>query len=104
MRAIKRNGYSLETTKKYIDPSKPFYILTNEFVKKFEYDEQKNRTGKITGYSVWFTQEDLPPFEVKFPEEFKLPKYLSIVEFDNLMAVEVSYNVYFKADSINEVK
>ncbi len=104
MRAIKRGGYSPQVANNYVDPSKPVYSLSVELTEKFAYDEQNKRTDEIIGHSAWFTQEGLPPFEVKFIEEIKLPKYLSIVEFDNLMAVEVSYNVYFKADSINEVK
>ena len=29
---------------------------------------------------------------------------MSLIQFDNLQAVEVRYNVYFKADGIKEVK
>ena len=33
-----------------------------------------------------------------------LPSYLAMVDFDNLEACEVGYNVYFRANGIKEVK
>ena len=70
--------------------------------------EQKKEDGKPTGeiiaYKATFVQEGLEPFQVKFEDKVKLPEFLRLVEFDNLQAVEVRYNVYFKADGIKEVK
>jgi len=40
----------------------------------------------------------------KFESEVSLPSYLAIVDFDNLEACEVGYNVYFRANNLKEVK
>jgi hypothetical protein len=61
-------------------------------------------TGEIVAYKAWFTQEGVEPFVVKFYTEIKLPKYLSTIEFEELMACEIKYKVYFKASNIKEVK
>ena len=37
-------------------------------------------------------------------EPQQLFDFMSLIQFDNLQAVEVRYNVYFKADGIKEVK
>jgi len=41
---------------------------------------------------------------VKFESEVTLPAYMTMVEFENLEACEVGYNVYFRATNIKEVK
>lgn len=104
MKAIRRNGgYSIDTANNYIDSTQPIYSLSTEL--EVQHRWQDNRpTDEITGYKAWFSQEGLEPFEVKFENKVKLPAYLSKVSFDNLKACEVRNKVYFKADSLKEVK
>ena len=58
----------------------------------------------MSGYKTWFSQEGLPPFQVKFTSEVELPNYMTMVELEGLEACEVNYNVYFRASDIKEVK
>ena len=66
--------------------------------------EDGQPTGEIIAYKAWFTQKGLPPFQVKFESEVALPAYMAMIEFNNLEACEVGYNVYFRANGIKEVK
>ena len=97
------SGYSADLASQILDISKPIHCLSVELEPQQKFEDKKP-TGEIIAYKAWFTQSGLPPFEVKFVEPVKLPAYLAVVEFDNLQAVEVSYNVYFKADGLKEVK
>ena len=73
-------GYSINTAKQYINAK------------------------QVIAYKAWFSQQGLPPFQVKFESEVPLPSYLAIVDFDNLEACEVGYNVYFRAKNVKEVR
>lgn len=97
------SGYSSDLANKILDTSKPIHSLSNELEPQQKFEDNKP-TGEIIAYKSWFTQSGLPPFEVKFTEEIKLPAYLTVIEFINLQAVEVGYNIYFKADGLKEVK
>ena len=66
--------------------------------------EDGQPTDEVIAYKAWFTQKGLPPFQVKFESEVTLPNYMAMVEFDNLEACEVRYNVYFRASGVKEVK
>ena len=99
----KKNGYSKETASHYIKENKPVRILSIELEPQQNFVDGKP-TGEIVAYKAWFTQEGVEPFVVKFYTEIKLPKYLSTIEFEGLMACEIKYNVYFKASNIKEVK
>lgn len=99
----KKGGYSAQIANEYVDTKQPIHSLSIELDKQFHFEDGKP-TNDISGYKAWFSQEGLPPFTVKFTNEFKLPPYLSLVTFENLCACEVSYNVYFKADGLVEVK
>ena len=99
----KKGGYSSQTAREYVDNAKPIYSLSVELDKQYQFEDGKP-TKDISGYKAWFVQEGLPPFVVKFTKEIKLPKFLSLVQFENLEACEVNYNVYFKANEISEVK
>lgn len=103
MKAFKKSGYSTETAINYIDSNAPISSLSVKLEKQYKYEDGK-RTDEITGYKAWFTQAGAPAFTVKFAHEIELPKYMSLVQFDNLQAIEIRYNVYFKADGIVEVK
>lgn len=99
----KQGGYSTTTATEYIKPDKPIHSLSTELETQQLFEDGKP-TGEIIAYKATFIQEGLEPFQVKFEDKVKLPDFLSLVQFDNLQAVEVHYNVYFKADSIKEVK
>lgn len=104
MKIRRTNGYSVEIAKQVLDGGKPIRFVGPAFVAKYVWKDGKP-TSTVKGYATWFIQEGLPPFTVRFPEKVTLPnKYLQIVDFDNLQACEVRDNVYFKADSLKEVK
>ena len=85
----RKGGYSVNTANEYIDNKQGILCLS---------------TGEIISYKAWFSQKGLPPFTVKFESEVELPPYMALVQFDNLQACEVGFNVYFKADNLKEVK
>lgn len=99
----KKGGYSTTTATDYVKPTKPIHSLSTELEPQQLFEDRKP-TGEIIAYKATFIQEGLEPFQVKFKEKINLPEFLSLVQFDNLQAVEVRYNVYFKADGIKEVK
>lgn len=99
----RKGGYSNKTAKQYIDFELPIYVLCDELEAQQKFENGKP-TGEIIAYKAWFGQKGLPPFQVKFLEKPTLPEYLSLISFENLMACEVNYNVYFKADGLKEVK
>lgn len=103
MKIKNKSGYSKYTAEKYVDVKLPIYSLSCDLETQYKYEDNK-RTDEITGYKSWFSQEGLPPFQVKFTKEIQLPKYLSLVEFEKLEACEIRYQVYFKANDIKEVK
>ncbi|MDC0825844.1 hypothetical protein [Lactococcus petauri] len=101
---IKRQGgYSADLANQIVNGSKPVQSLSVELETQFKFEENK-RTDEIVAYKAWFTQSGLPPFEVKFAEQIALPSYLSVIQFIDLQACEVGYNIYFRASGIKEVK
>lgn len=104
MRAKRRNGgYSADTARNYIDNNQPIYCLSTELDEQHKWQDNRP-TDEVIGYKGWFSQKGLEPFQVKFEDQIKLPDYLSKVSFDSLKACEVHNKVYFKADSLKEVK
>ena len=99
----RKTGYSANTANEYIDNKQAIYCLSTELEPQIKFEDNQP-TGEIISYKAWFTQKGLPPFTVKFESEVTLPPYLNIVTLDNLMACEVGFNVYFKADGIKEVR
>lgn len=97
------NHYSEATARKFILPDKPTQCTTSFIETQYEYVD-KQRTDTIKGYKLWFVQEGLNPFSVKFEKKPTLPPFLSIVEFDTLEGIEIRNNVYFKADGFKVVK
>ena len=91
----RKSGYSTNTASEYIDSKQGIYCLSTE-------DGQP--TGEIIAYKAWFSQKGLPPFRVKFENEIELPSYMTLVQFDNLQACEVGFNVYFKAENVKGIK
>ena len=99
----RKTGYSANTAAEYIDNKQAIYCLSTELEPQIRFEDNQP-TGEIIAYKAWFSQKGLPPFIVKFNSEVTLPPYMTMVTFDNLQACEVSYNVYFKADGLQEVK
>ena len=99
----RKNGYSANTAKQYVDQKQAIHCLGTDFEAQIKFEDGQP-TGEIIGHKAWFSQKGLPPFQVKFESEVALPSYLAIVDFDNLEACEVGYNVYFRANNIKEVK
>lgn len=96
-------GYSINTAKNYINTKQAIYCLSDELESQVKF-ENNQPTGEVIAYKAWFSQKGLPPFQVKFESEVHLPSYLAIVDFDNLEACEVGYNVYFRAKNVKEVR
>ena len=94
----RKSGYSTNTANEYVDSKKGIYCLS------IELEPQIKPTGEIVAYKAWFSQKGLPPFRVKFENEIELPSYMALVQFDNLQACEVGFNVYFKADNVKGIK
>lgn len=99
----KINQYNSETARKFIVNNAPVQCTTSHIETQYKFVD-KQRTDEITGYKLWFVQESLNPFVVKFDKQPELPPFLSIVEFENLQGIEIRSNVYFKADSLKVVK
>ena len=96
-------GYSASLAAQLFDSSKPIHSLSLDLEPQMKFEDGK-RTDEVQAYKAWFTQAGLPPFVVKFETTVSLPAYLSVVEFDNIEACEVSYNIYFRAVDLKEVK
>lgn len=99
----RKGGYSTITANEYIDNKQGIYCLSTELEPQQLFEDGKP-TGEIIAYKATFIQEGIEPFQVKFEDKIKLPDFMSLIQFNNLQAVEVRYNVYFKADGIKEVK
>lgn len=99
----RKGGYSAELANNILDRSKATHSLSETLEPQMKFENGK-RTDEVIAYKGWFSQSGLPPFEVKFTDQVKLPPYLSIITFDHLQACEVNYNIYFKADGFKEVK
>ena len=97
------NQYNQETARKFIVNGVPVKCTTSHIETQYKYVD-KQRTDEITGYKLWFVQEGLNPFTVKFDKQPELPTFLAIIEFENLQGIEIRSNVYFKADSLKVVK
>nr|WP_193378721.1 hypothetical protein [Streptococcus mutans] len=98
----KQSGYSAITASEYVNSAKPIHSLSTELEPQQLFEDGKP-TGEIIAYKATFIQEGLEPFQVKFEDKIKLPDFMSLVQFDNLQACEVGFNVYFKADNFKEV-
>ncbi len=99
----RKGGYLANTAKEYIDSKQAIHCLSTELEPQIKFEDNQP-TGEIIAYKAWFSQKGLPPFTVKFESEVELPAYMSMVEFDNLQACEVGFNVYFKANNVKEIK
>ncbi|SEN16198.1 hypothetical protein SAMN04487786_3302 [Paenisporosarcina quisquiliarum] len=100
---VQSNQYSESIARKFISTNVPTKCATTFIETQYEYVD-KQRTDNIKGYKLWFVQEGLNPFTVKFTKKPDLPTFLSIIEFDNLQGIEIRSNVYFKAEGLKVVK
>ena len=99
----RKSGYSTNTASEYIDSKQGIYCLSTELETQIKFEDGQP-TGEIIAYKAWFSQKGLPPFRVKFENEIELPSYKTLVQFDNLQACEVGFNVYFKAENVKGIK
>ena len=99
----RKGGYLANTANEYIVSKQAIHCLSVELEPQIRFEEGQP-TGEIIAYKAWFSQKGLPPFMVKFENEVTLPAYMVMVQFENLQACEVGFNVYFKADNLKEVK
>ena len=97
------NSYSGATSALYIDENKSIINVSSEIEKQYNWIDGK-RTDEVVGYRAYFVQEGVNPFVVKFEKEPTLPTFLSEVKLDNLEAIEIRSNVYFRATGVRVVK
>lgn len=98
-----QSKYNEETAKQYISADKPIINVSSEIETQYNWIEGK-RTDEVTGYKLYFAQEGVNPFAVKFVENPSLPPFLSEVKLDNLQAIEIRSNVYFRSEGVRVVK
>lgn len=99
----RQSGYSANTASQYIDSKNAIQLLSVDLEPQLKFEDNQP-TDEIIAYKAWFSQKGLPPFQVKFETKINLPNYLSLIEFDQLEACEVGFNVYFRASGLKEVK
>lgn len=97
------NGYEERIADKYLSDKKPFINVSSEIEIQYKWIERK-RTEEVTGYKLFFAQEGVNPFAVKFERKPELPKFLSEVTLEKLEAIEIRSKVYFRAESVVEKK
>ncbi|EMK3850198.1 hypothetical protein AAD008_002100 [Listeria innocua] len=97
------NSYSETTVPQYISPEKPIINVSSEIEVQYNWVDGK-RTDEITGYRLYFSQDGVNPFAVKFKKKPPLPTFLTEVKLDTLEAIEIRSKVYFRAEGIRVVK
>ncbi len=97
------SSYSETTANSYLSDKKPIISVSAEIEIQNKWVEGK-RTEEVTGYKLFFVQEGVNPFAVKFAEKPKLPKFLSEVALEKLEAIEIRSRVYFRAEAVEEKK
>ncbi|EHS59315.1 hypothetical protein [Paenibacillus sp. Aloe-11] len=98
-----QNSYSTATAKQYIQDTKPIIIVSSEVEIQYNWIDGK-RTDEVTGYKLYFVQEGVNPFAVKFVTKPSLPPFLSEVKLEKLEAIEIRSNVYFRSEGVRVVK
>ncbi|ERH51134.1 hypothetical protein K4A81_03290 [Bacillus velezensis] len=98
-----QNSYYEKTALQYISDDKPIINVSSEIETQYNWIEGK-RTDEVTGYKLYFTQEGVNPFAVKFKKKPSLPPFLSEIELEKLEAIEIRSNVYFRSEGIRGVK
>ena len=98
-----QNSYAEITVKKYLSEEKPIINVSSEIEPQRRWDGEKY-TDEILAYKMYFAQEGVNTFAVKFKKKPKLPQFLSEVTLEKLEAIEIRSKVYFRAESIEEKK
>jgi hypothetical protein len=98
-----QNAYSEGTAKQYISDDKPIINVSSDVETKYNWIDGK-RTDEVTGYKIFFTQEGVNPFAVKFEKKPTLLPFLAEVTLDKLEAIEIRSNVYFRSEGVRVVK
>ncbi|MCR8643023.1 hypothetical protein NV379_10170 [Paenibacillus sp. N1-5-1-14] len=98
-----RNAYNENTAKQYISDEKPIISVSPEVETQYNWIDGK-RTDEVTGYKLYFVQEGVNPFMVKFVNKPSLAPFLSEVRLDKLEAIEIRSNVYFRSEGVRVVK
>lgn len=96
-----KNGYDATIVKKYLSDEKPIINVSSEIETQYKWIEGK-RTEEVVGYRIYFSQEGVNPFAVKFEQKPKLPRFLAEVTIEQLEAIEIRSKVYFRAESVQE--
>lgn len=97
-----QNCYDEATAKKYLSEDKPIINVSSEVEEQYKWVEGKC-TDEISAYRMYFAQEGVNPFAVKFPKKPKLPSFLSEITLDKLEAIEIRSKVYFRAENVKEM-
>ncbi|WP_433956862.1 hypothetical protein [Cytobacillus horneckiae] len=98
-----QNAYNEETARQYISHDKPIINVSSEIETQYNWIDGK-RTNEVTSYKLYFTQEGVNSFAVKFLKKPLLPPFLSEVKMDKLEAIEIRSNVYFRSEGVRVVK
>lgn len=98
-----QNAYNEDTARHYISDDKPIINVSSEVETQYNWIDGK-RTDEVTGYKLFFTQEGVNPFAVKFEKKPSLPPFLSEVKLDKLEGIEIRSNVYFRSEGVRVVK
>ncbi|MCM3269012.1 hypothetical protein [Paenibacillus elgii] len=98
-----QNAYNEDTARQYISDEKPIINVSSVIETNYNWIDGK-RTDEVTGYKLYFVQEGVNPFAVKFVTKPSLAPFLSEVKLDNLEAIEIRSNVYFRSEGVRLVK
>lgn len=98
-----QNAYNEGTARRYISDDKPIINVSSEVEAQYNWIDGK-RTDEVTGYKLYFVQEGVNPFAVKFVKKPSLAPFLSEVKLDKLEAIEIRSNVYFRSEGVRVVK
>lgn len=97
------NTYSEEITDRYLDSKKSIINVSSEIEVQYNWVDGR-RTNEIAGYKLYFVQEGVIPFAVKFKDTPTLPPFLAEVKFEALEAIEIQSHVYFRAEAVKVEK
>ena len=96
------NQYNEAIVKKYLSDNKSIINVSSEIETQYKWIDGK-RTDEIVGYKIYFSQEGVNPFAVKFEKKPKFTPFLSEVKLEKLEAIEIRSKVYFRADGIQVI-
>lgn len=99
----KKNGYSESLAREIVDVEKEFLVISPKVFVVKKYDKNtKTYLDEIDCYKIKVVQRGNEDFYVKFLKEIDV-KQFDKVKFKNLQAIEISRNVYFKAEDVEVV-